>query len=208
MSKPGLVLIGAGGHANVCIDVIELHDRFRIAGLVGMPEELHTRILGYTVIATDDGLSRLVAEHPNALITLGQIESPDGRMRLYQKAIGHGFTLPAIISPLAHVSRHASVGAGTIVMHGAVINAGARVGNNCIINTRALIEHNSVVEDHCHVSTGAVLNGDVTIKEGCFVGSGAIMKEGCIAGIRCVIGMGLSVRQNLDDHTRFTGAGK
>jgi len=42
MSKPSLILIGAGGHAHACIDVIEQQDKYQIAGLVGMPEEMHT----------------------------------------------------------------------------------------------------------------------------------------------------------------------
>ena len=49
-----IVLIGAGGHAASCIDVIESEGRFRIAGLVGVKSELHLRLCGYEVIATDD----------------------------------------------------------------------------------------------------------------------------------------------------------
>jgi len=48
MSKPNLILIGAGGHAHACIDVIEQHGQYHIAGLVGMPAEMHTRHFGYT----------------------------------------------------------------------------------------------------------------------------------------------------------------
>lgn len=41
-----IVLIGAGGHASSCIDVIEAEDRFRIAGLVGTDAELHQHLCG------------------------------------------------------------------------------------------------------------------------------------------------------------------
>jgi sugar O-acyltransferase (sialic acid O-acetyltransferase NeuD family) len=203
MSKPSLILIGAGGHAHACIDVIEQHGQYRIAGLVGMPEEMHTQHLGYSVIATDNDLPQLAKEYQYAFITVGQIKSPDNRMRLYQQSTELGFQLPVIIAPTAHVSRHATIGAGTIVMHGAIVNAGATVGNNCIINTRALVEHGATAEDHCHISTGAILNGDVYIGTGSFVGSGSVIKEGVALGKRCVVGMGLSVRHNQADHARF-----
>ncbi len=36
MSKEKIILIGAGGHAESCIDVIEQEDRFEIAGLIGL----------------------------------------------------------------------------------------------------------------------------------------------------------------------------
>ena len=208
MSKPNLILIGAGGHAHACIDVIEQHDQYRIAGLVGMPEEMHAQHLGYTVIATDSDLAELAKAYQYAFITVGQIWSPDSRMRLYQQATELGFQLPAIIATTAHVSRHATIGAGSIVMHGAIVNAGARVGINCIINTRALLEHDATAEDHCHISTGAILNGGVCIGAGSFVGSGSIIKEGVTLGKSSVVGMGLSVRHNQADHARFVGNDK
>jgi sugar O-acyltransferase (sialic acid O-acetyltransferase NeuD family) len=205
MRKPNLILIGAGGHAHACIEVIEQHGGYEIGGLVGVSEEMDSKHLGYKVIATDGELPRLVKYYPYAFITVGQIQTPSHRMRLYQQAIELGFQLPAIIAPSAHVSRHATVGAGSIVMHSAILNAGAKVGNNCIINTRALLEHDVEVEDHCHISTGTILNGDVKIGVGSFVGSGSIIKEGLKLGQRCVIGMGLAVRQNQPDNARFTG---
>ncbi len=205
MSKPDIVLIGAGGHAHSCIDVIEQQGQYHIAGLVGMAEEMHDNHLGYPVIATDDDLPQLVKEYDYALISLGQILSPGSRIRLYQQAIRLGFQLPVIVAPTAYVSRHATLGSGTIVMHGAIVNAGVRVGDNCIINNRSLLEHDSTVEGHCHISTGAILNGGVTIGEGSFIGSGTVLKEGVTIGKDCVIGMGLSVRSNQLDHSRYTG---
>ena len=40
MSKSEIILIGAGGHAISCIDIIEQQDKFKIAGLIGNEEEL------------------------------------------------------------------------------------------------------------------------------------------------------------------------
>ena len=205
MSKPKIILIGAGGHAHSCIDVIEQQGQYHIAGLVGMPQEMHDQHLGYQVIATDDDLPQLLKEYNYALISLGQILLPSSRIRLYLQAVKLGFQLPVIIAPTAYVSRHATLGSGTIVMHGAVVNAGVRVGENSIINNRSLLEHDSTVEDHCHISTGAILNGGVTIGEGSFVGSGTVIKEGVKIGHDCVIGMGLSVRSNQADYSRYTG---
>ncbi len=208
MSKPGIILIGAGGHANACIDAIEQQGEYQIAGLVGMPEEMNGKQLGYSVIATDADLPRLAKDYRYAVVAVGQISSPDKRIGLYQQAILHGFELPNIIAPTAYVSRQASIGAGTIVMHGAIVNAGSSVGENCIINSRALVEHDATVEDHCHVSTGAILNGNVHVGAGSFVGSGSVIKDGIAIGENCVVGMGLCVRHNQADHTRFTGSDK
>ena len=205
MNRPELILIGAGGHANAVIDVVEQHGEYRIAGLVGMQEEMQARHLGYPVIGTDCDLSELKKTYRYALIAVGQIQSPDIRMRLYELAIKAGFQLPIIASPSAYVSRHAVLGEGSVVMHGAVVNAGSTVGINCIVNTRSLLEHDVMVGDHCHVATGAILNGNVIVGAGTFVGSASVVREGLVLGKRCVVGMGLSVRRNQPDGSRITG---
>lgn len=205
MSKPQLVLIGAGGHTHACIDVIEQHGQYQIAGLVGLPEELNSRHLGYNVFATDTSLPDLAKSYQYAIITVGQIRISEIRRRLYQHAAELGFQLPVIVAPTAHVSRHAAIGSGTIVMNGAIVNAGALVGKNCIINSRALLEHSVTVADHCHIATGAILNGNVHIGSGSFVGSGSIIKEGIVLGEGCLVGMGLSVRHDQADHSQLMG---
>jgi len=204
MIKPRLILIGAGGHARSCIDVIEQQGQYDIAGLIDMPDEMHTQHLGYAVIGTDSNLPEFAKTYQYALITIGQIQTAEHRIRLFQQAIQLGFQLPIIIAPTAHVSKYATLGAGSIVMHGAIVNVGASVGNNCIINTRALIEHDATVEDHCHISTGAILNGDVSVGAGSFIGSGSVIKEGVTIGKGCLAGIGLTVRHNLSDDIRFS----
>jgi sugar O-acyltransferase (sialic acid O-acetyltransferase NeuD family) len=208
MSKPSLILIGAGGHARACIDVIEQHGQFQIAGLIGLSEEMQRYQFNYSVMATDKDLPILVKSYQYALIAVGQIQTPDFRVSLYQQATDLGFHFPLITSPFAKVSRQANIGAGTIVMPGAIVNAGARIGRNCIINTRALVEHDVTVADHCHISTGAILNGEVNVGAGSFIGSGSVIKEGVTIGQRCVIGMGLAVRHSLSDHAFFIGLDK
>ena len=203
MSKSSLILIGAGGHARACIDVIEHSDMFRIAGLIGNKEELQLECLGYRVIATDGDFPELAKQYQYALIAVGQIDSAIVRQRLYDQTLAIGFKLPTIISPTAHVSSHAVVGDGTVVMHGAIINAGAKIGNNCIINSNALIEHDAIVADHCHISTGAIVNGAASIGLGCFVGSGSIVKQGIMLGNNCVVGMGIAVRHHYAEKSRI-----
>lgn len=210
MTKPMLILIGAGGHARSCIDVIEQQGYFQIAGLVGTPEQMDNQHAnyGYAVIGVDDDLFNLAKSYQYALITIGQMQSAEHRIRLYQHTEQLGFQFPTIIAPTAYVSRHSTLGAGTIVMHGAIINSGASVGNNCIINSRSLIEHDARVEDHCHISTGAIVNGDVMVGAGSFIGSGSVIKQGIAIGRDCLVGMGVGVRHDLTNCTQFTGYDK
>jgi sugar O-acyltransferase (sialic acid O-acetyltransferase NeuD family) len=206
MSSSAIVLIGAGGHARSCIDVIEHEGRFEILGLVGLPEEVGTRVLGYPVLGSDHELPELVARAGCALVSVGQITSPMLRMKLFDQLRKTGCDLPVIVSPRAHVSRHARVGAGSIVMHGAVINAAAVVGRNCIINSQSLIEHDVSVGDHCHIATAAVLNSAVRVGAASFIGSGTTVRQGLTIGERCVIGMSQRVLADCDADTRLPPA--
>jgi sugar O-acyltransferase (sialic acid O-acetyltransferase NeuD family) len=172
-----IILIGAGGHCKSVIDVIEQEGQFEIVGIIDKPELIGTNVLRYSVIGNDSDLENLAKIYTYALVTVGQIQSSELRIKLFSIATEAGFTLPSIISPRAYVSQYASIGKGTIVMHDALINAKAIIGKNCIINSKSLIEHDSVISDHCHISTNTTINGGVTIETGCFIGSSAVTRE-------------------------------
>ncbi len=179
MPEKEIILLGGGGHCRSCIDVIESSQTFKIAGIVEQSGSNKTRLtLGYPVIGYDNDLAILKKRYDYALITVGQIGSSNTRQEIYNRLKKLGFTLPVIISPLAHVSKHAVLGEGTIVMHQAIVNAGAHIGCDCILNTRCLIEHDVKIGDHTHISTAAVLNGEAVIGSGSFVGSNATIVHG------------------------------
>jgi sugar O-acyltransferase (sialic acid O-acetyltransferase NeuD family) len=172
-----IILIGGGGHCKSVIDVIEQEGRFKIVGIVDKPELIGTNVLGYSVIGNDSDLENMAKIYTYALVTVGQIQSAELKIKLFSIATEAGFTLPRIISPRAYVSQYASIGKGTVVMHDVLINAKAIIGKNCIINSKALIEHDSVISDHCHISTNTIINGGVMIETGCFIGSNAVTRE-------------------------------
>lgn len=206
MSKLPILLIGAGGHARACIDVIEMEGRFTVHGLLGLEDQVGWEVLGYPVIGIDADLPSLRRQQSHALVTVGQIKSPEPRIRLFNLLQQCSYETPVIISPRAHVSRHAAVARGTIVMHGAVVNAGASVGENCILNSLSLVEHDAKIGDHCHVSTAAAINSGVYIAAGTFVGSNASVRQGIRIGERCVIGMGQRVLKNCEPGTQLPPA--
>jgi sugar O-acyltransferase (sialic acid O-acetyltransferase NeuD family) len=195
-----ILLIGAGGHARSCIDVLEEENQFEIAGLIEKDESISNESLGYPVIGTDDDLKVLRQQYKNALITVGQIKSPKIRIKLYQLLKELDFTLPVIVSSQAYVSKHAQIGEGSIIMHGVIINANAKIGNNCIINNRALIEHDAVIGDHCHIATGAIINGEVSVENETFIGSGAVTKQAISIGKNCVIGAGVVLKNDIESN--------
>ena len=193
-------MIGSGGHARACIDVIETTNQYEIVGMVEKDEEIIDDNLGYSVIGTDNDLQDLREQYKNTLITVGQIKSPEIRIKLYNLIKELDFTLPVIISPKAYVSKHAQIGEGSIIMHGSLVNANAKIGKNCIINNRTLIEHDAIIGNHCHIATGAIINGEVNVGDETFIGSGVITKQCISIGNNCIIGAGVVLKSDVNSN--------
>tara|TARA_B100001123_G_C15168893_1_gene970532 strand:+ start:445 stop:1044 length:600 start_codon:yes stop_codon:yes gene_type:complete len=191
-----IILIGAGGHARSCIDIIELSGKFRIVGLVERDNAVIQENLGYPIIGSDKDLQILRQKYEYALVTVGQIKSPVTRIKIFQQLQKLEFKLPVIQSPRAYVSKHSKIGNGTIISHDVIVNANVKIGENCIINNRALIEHDAVVCDHCHIATGAIINGEVKVCSESFVGSGVITKQSITIGSKSFIRAGLTIKHD------------
>jgi sugar O-acyltransferase (sialic acid O-acetyltransferase NeuD family) len=205
MSKSKVLLIGAGGHAVSCIEIIEAENKNKIIGLIGTPKEVGKKLLGYEVIGSEKDFADLLRLTSNLILGVGQIKSPNLRIEIKDKFIKKGFNFKSVVSPTAQVSKYAVIGIGTVVMHKVVINAGVKIGDYSIINTGSIIEHDSKVGNFSHISTGVISNGETSIGNNTFVGSGTIIMEQIIIGNNCIVGMGQQVRHDLSDNSTYVG---
>tara|TARA_B110000211_G_scaffold195033_1_gene223493 strand:+ start:876 stop:1487 length:612 start_codon:yes stop_codon:yes gene_type:complete len=197
--KKKIVLIGAGGHGVSSADVIEKENKYQICGFID--EKKNKSLNGYKIIGNDKDLSRIRKTISSALITIGQINNLFLREKIFKKLVKLRFNLPVLISPLAYVSKNASIGDGTIIMHRAIINAKAKIGRNCIINTGAIIEHDVIIEDNCHISTGSIVNGGAIIRSNSFIGSGAVIKQNIKIGKASIVNAKKFINKNLKDNS-------
>ena len=195
-----ILLIGAGGHSRSCIDVLEAENKFYIAGLIEKNNKKNEESFRYPIIGTDDDLKNFRKKYTNALISVGQIKSPEIRVKLYELLKELNFTLPVIYSPKSYVSKYSVIGEGSIIMHSVIVNINAQIGKNCIINNNALIEHDAFIGNHCHIATGAIINGEVSVGHSTFIGSGAIVKQGISIGNNCVIGAGVILKSDINSN--------
>jgi len=203
--KTTLLLLGGGGHCRSCIDVIEAEGEFNIVGIVDKKGTNDISCMNYPLLGTDSDLIKLLEQYQSAIVTVGQIKSAETRIRLFEKLKSLGADIPRIVSPHSYLSKYSHVGAGTIIMHRALINANTNIGENCIINSQVLFEHDTIIESHCHISTGVKVNGGVHIEQGSFIGSGAVIRENVRIGARCIVGAGAIVLNDIPSGTLFRG---
>lgn len=206
MNDRNLILIGGGGHCKSCIDVIENHEQWQIAGIIDMPQNAGREVMGYTMLGTDDDIPSLAKNvSQNFLITVGQIKNAAVRKSLFEKVQSVNGKLPVIYALDSYVPAYAQIGDGTIIMHYAFVNAGAKIGQNTIINTGAIVEHDTCIGSHTHISTKAVINGDARVGDGCLIGSGAVLLNGVEVCNRCIIGAGTVVLQSITEPGTYAG---
>lgn len=196
--KKKLILVGGGGHALSCIDVIRLENKFTIEGII---DKNPNNLLGLKHLGEDKILFNKKLPVNNILISIGQITDSKIRKKIFKKLKNLNYNFPIIKSPNSYISKNTKIGIGTIIHHKAVINNLAIIGENCIVNTGSIIEHQAIVESHCHISTGTVINGNVRISEGSFIGSNTVIKQGVKIGKNCIITAGKFINKNIEDNT-------
>ena len=198
-----LILIGGGGHCKSVIEVAESAG-YTIVGILDRPEEVGKKVLAYAVIGVDDDIPFYV-DKAEFIITIGFIKNPALRIKLYNKVLEAGGKLATLIASTAHVSKYATIGAGTVIMHQAFVNAGAVIGNNVIINTFANIEHDAHIGNQCHISTGTMINGDCMIGENCFIGSQSVLANAISICSDVVVGAGSFVHKSISQAGIYSG---
>lgn len=194
MKKKEVAIIGAGGHAKSCIEVIESKKDFKIIGIISNSKK--DKIGKYKVIGNDQEIEKIKNLTTNVVIGVGGLKDNSIRKKLFKKYKNLGFKFPAIIAKSAVVSKKTKIGEGTIIFNFVYINSGAKIGKNCIINNRTLVEHDAIIEDHSHISTGVIINGDCKIGSGTFVGSGSVLLNNLKIKKNSFIKMGTIVKKN------------
>ena len=191
-----VVIIGAGGHATVVADAL-LEAGERVLGFTDADASLHgTTRLGLAVLGGDDALRQYRPEDVRLANGLGFVSGTGRgsvRARAQQRLEAAGWTFVGVRHPRAIVSRHATLGAGSQVLAGAIVQAGARVGANTIVNTAAVVEHDAVVGEWCHVAPRATLCGQVRVGAGSLVGAGAVLRQSISIGEDTLVGAGAVV---------------
>jgi len=187
--KQPIIIVGAGGHAKVCIELLQAMGE-TILCCVGASDS-GTTCLGLPVLHGDHHLARLREEgHTRVFVALGPNRL---RARLGQHVRDLGYELVNAISPAAVISPSARIGAGVAIMAGAVINAEASIGDLAIINTGATVDHDCVIGATVHLAPQCTLAGNISVGTGTFLGVGCKVIPDVEIGAHSTIGAGAVV---------------
>ena len=172
-----IIIIGSGGHAKSCIEIIKNHAKYDVFGLIDDNRRIGENVLGHKVIGTTKDIIKFINKVRYFHIGIGHVKDNKKRIYYYKLLKSLNAVLPNIISKNSVVSNYIKIGDGNIIMNNVCINADVTIGNNNIINTSSVIEHDCVLGNHSHISTSVTVNGSVKIQDSCFIGSGSVISN-------------------------------
>lgn len=137
-----------------------------------------------------------VGEFDGVIVALG-----DNRLRMdyLNRLRAASATLVTIIDPAARVSRCATIGAGSFLAAGSVVNVSAEIGEGCIVNTAATVDHDCRLGEGVHLSPGVHLSGAVEIGAHSWLGTGSSVRHNIRIGANVIAGVGSVIVKNIED---------
>lgn len=193
MKNNRLAIVGAGGHGRV------VADRARLMGcwsdIIFFDEKF-----GY-----DQSFETLMKSSLDEIDVFVAIGNNAVRKRLTFTARDVGFHIPVIRHPASITADDCSIGEGSVMMAGAILNPGTKLGRGCVINTGASVDHDCVLADFVHIAPGAHLAGTVSIKETTWIGIGAVVCENKTVGRNVMVAAGAVVITNVPDNMTVMG---
>ena len=205
MPELPLMIVGAGGHARVLVDALQLNG-VNILGILDADVSLHGKnVAGVPVHGGDEVLAAHATDSLLLVNGIGSIGNPEKRMRLFVRFKGMGYRFATVIHPRAIVARGLVLGEGVQVMAGAVLQTGTELGDNVVVNTAAVIDHDCRISAHCFISPGCNLGGGVELGEGTHAGLGCTVLQYLKIGRRCLLAAGAVVVRPVEDGRRVRG---
>lgn len=200
-----IIVLGAGGHAQVLIDTLLLNS-CNIIGIVDNDEsKAGSTILGIPVIGNDEIIYDYSIHKVHLVNGLGSVLSTKARANLFEKFSEQGYQFINIIHPSAIIAKNVRIESGIQIMAGVVVQTGSCIGANSVINTKASIDHNCMIGANVHIAPGVTLSGGVQVSNNVHIGTGATVIQGIKIGQGSIIAAGAVVIADVPSGVTIVG---
>jgi len=201
-----ILIIGAGGHSKVIVDIIQNEQKYEIAGFIDDNLPIGHKLLDYKVLGKKEEINTLINKHE---IFGGIIAIGDNFIRSNIKKkitqLCNEFKFINCIHPKSSIAFNVVMGEGNVVMAGAVINTSSEISNHCIFNTNCSIDHDNKIANFASIAPNAVTGGNVEVGEFSAIGIGATVKHNVSIGYNCIIGAGSLVNKDTKSNSVYYG---
>ncbi|MNF86143.1 putative acetyltransferase EpsM [compost metagenome] len=196
-----LAVLGASGHGKVVADtalccgwdMVEFFDDAWPSRLVNG---------SWPIVGDSQALQDRLGDYQGVIVAIGN--NAVRHAKLKDLLVSHA-PVVSLVHPRAEVSRFASIGVGSVVFAGAVVNVDVKTGVGAILNTGCSVDHDCVLADAVHISPGARLAGTVSVGEKSWIGIGASVRQMINVGCQVVVGAGAAVVNDVPDNVVVVG---
>jgi sugar O-acyltransferase (sialic acid O-acetyltransferase NeuD family) len=201
MVKKDLVVIGGGGHARAVIQAAQTQpDEWNVVGFVDPNAgEAEAVTLGVRHLGEDEVRTASDPAFRHCWFVLGLGSTFEARAR--REVVKRMKLAPERWGTVTHarawVAPTATLGPGTVVLAGAVVNAGAKVGLHGIVNTSAVVEYDVTLGEYVHAAPATVVAARTKIGSGSYLGIGCRIRERLTLGEDVKVGMGAVVLRSV-----------
>jgi UDP-perosamine 4-acetyltransferase len=199
-----VVIIGAGGHGRVVLDILRAAGRVRVVGFLDAdPGRAGTRVDDVPVLGAVNMLPKLSQQKVRgAIVAIGDARARKAYLTEIQQA---GLEPINAIHPSAIVSPSTQIGVNVVIAAGAVVSTDVTIGDGAILNTGSIVDHECIIGPAAHICPGAMLAGRVTVGEEAFIGLGAKVIQCRTVGDRAIIGAGAVIIRDVPSGTKVVG---
>lgn len=202
MTTP-LIIIGAGEHATVLLDIL-LSQKQKVIALTSVNNDKKD-IFGIPIIKDEEVIKNFKPSKVLLINGIGSIGSTELRKKVFLKFKENGFSFEKVIHPSAIISNYALLGEGVQILAGAIVNTGANILENTILNTKVSVDHDCKIGCHVHIAPGCTLSGCVSIGAETHIGTASCVIQGISIGEKTLIGAGSVVIKDIPSNTKAYG---
>lgn len=199
-----IVIVGAGGHGRVVLDILRAAGAYEPAGFVdSAPDRAGRTIGGLPIFGPANALPKLWQRGIRAAI----VAIGDSRARQQYAAVlcQQRFELINAIHPTASVSATAAIGRNVVIAAQSAVCTEAKIADSVILNTSCVVDHECEVGKGAHVCPGAHLAGRVRVGQSAWVGLGANVIQCLTIGEHAVVGAGAVVIRDVPAYATAVG---
>ena len=169
-----IILIGASDHCRYTIDIIEQENKYKIVGLLDKNLPAGEFYGGYEVLGYLDDIVEIMFQQGalGGLVAIGDNFTRKSIVADIIKKIPD-FKFINAIHPSVIIGKEVTIGWGSVIMAGVIINNNCRIGNHTFLATKSSIDHDSSLGEFSSLSPGVTTGGRVLIGTCTAIGIGA-----------------------------------
>ena len=201
-----VVIFGAGSvgrlSEQILSDINAVQEKFNLLGYLDDDEsKFNNSVNKVSVLGGIDWLK----SHPNVYVILG-FSNPKQKCELIKRLKEIDFAqFVTLIHPTSWISNRVTIGTGSILYPGVLIDVDVTIGNFSLLNKVCTVGHDTHIDNYTTISPGVNIGGFNKIYEGAEFGINSCSVQKIIIGKWAVIGAGAVIIKDVPDNAVVVG---